>query len=117
MAEQPSLEKYLKRLRPLCLRHAESDEKLMFGNPTFRVKSRMFAVVGIEKGAPCLVVKVGHQAMGLFLEDPRYFRAPYLGQHGWVALRLNTKLNWEEIGELVDGSYQLVKQSLKGKRK
>jgi predicted DNA-binding protein (MmcQ/YjbR family) len=31
-----------------------------------------------------------------------------VGQHGWVSLRAHTRLNWEEIHELVRGSYDLV---------
>jgi predicted DNA-binding protein (MmcQ/YjbR family) len=44
----------------------------------------------------------------VFLEDDRFYRTPYVGQHGWVSLRANTKLNWVEIRGLVEGSYQLV---------
>jgi predicted DNA-binding protein (MmcQ/YjbR family) len=43
------------------------------------------------------------------LEDSRFYRTPYVGQHGWVSLRARTKLNWKEIGELIRGSYELVK--------
>jgi predicted DNA-binding protein (MmcQ/YjbR family) len=110
------LESLLVRLRPLCLPLAESDEAVMFGNPTFRVRGRMFAVLSEHHGEPCLVVKVGKEAMGIFLEDPRFFRAPYLGQHGWVALWLSASPDWEEIRELAQGSHALVLASLRGKR-
>jgi predicted DNA-binding protein (MmcQ/YjbR family) len=51
----------------------------------------------------------------VFLEDPRFYRTPYVGQHGWVSLRANTKLDWDEIGGLVRGSYELV--SVKKRRR
>lgn len=106
----------LPKLRAICLALPESDETVTFGNPTFRVRQRMFAVLEEYKGSVCLVVKVGKQAMGLFLEDPRFFRAPYLGQHGWVSLRLESGQDWEEIAELVSGSQGLVLASLRGKK-
>ena len=43
-----------------------------------------------------------------FSGRPRFYRTPYVGQHGWVSLRATTRLNWEEIAELVRGSYELV---------
>jgi predicted DNA-binding protein (MmcQ/YjbR family) len=110
------LDAYLQRLRPVCLDLPGADEAVTFGNPTFRVSGRMFAVLETYHGEDCLVVKVGKEAMGIFLEDPRFFRAPYLGQHGWVSLRLAPEPDWEEIRELVRGSYELIHQSLRGRR-
>lgn len=111
------MNEFLDRLRPICLGLAGTDETVTFGNPTFRVRQRMFAVLEMYRGVMCLVVKVGKEAMGVFLEDPRFFKAPYLGQHGWVSLRLNDRQDWEEIGELVRGSYGLVLQSLRRSRR
>ena len=46
---------------------------------------------------------------GVFLRDPRFFMTPYAGKHGWVTLRVDAApLHWEEIRELLQGSYQLV---------
>lgn len=110
------IDSLLPALRSICLALPEADETVTFGNPTFRVGKRMFAVLEEYKGSVCLVVKVGKESMGLFLEDPRFFRAPYLGQHGWVSLRLDAGQDWEEIAELVRGSHGLVLASLRGKR-
>jgi predicted DNA-binding protein (MmcQ/YjbR family) len=68
----------------------------------------MFAVLEGWKGEPCLVVKVGKPALSLFLADPRSFQAPYIGKHGWVSLRRDAAQDWEEIGELVRASHELV---------
>jgi hypothetical protein len=43
------------------------------------------------------------------LDDPRFFKTPYVGQHGWVSLRVNGgRLDWKEIAELAAGSHQLI---------
>src|SRR5512138_795985 len=102
-----TMQEVLVKLRPICLGLASTDETVTFGNPTFRVRQRMFAVLEIYQGQLCLVVKVGKESLGVFLSDARFFRAPYLGQHGWVSLRLaQQKINWDEITELVKGSYE-----------
>ena len=81
----------LRRIRKLCLALPDTDEASPFGHPWFRVKEKMFVSFGEHEGTPCVVVKVGKEAMSLFLEDARFFRAPYIGQHGWVGLRLKRR--------------------------
>jgi predicted DNA-binding protein (MmcQ/YjbR family) len=100
----------LKKLRPICGGLEDMEETVKWGNDSvFQVNAKMFAIVGEWRGDLCLTVKVGREAMGVFLQDERYFEAPYVGKHGWVSLRLNPPLDWEEIGELVRGSYELVR--------
>src|SRR5277367_903334 len=99
----------LKRLRKICLRLPAATEGITFGHPTFRVEKKMFAVLEEYKGELGICLKVGTLLQGIFLDDPRFFRTPYIGQHGWVTLRVYAaRLNWKEIAELVKGSYLLV---------
>ena len=99
----------LERLRGHCLRLEGAEEVVKWGHDVvFQVGGKMFAVLGEWRGDLCLTVKVGKEAMGVFLEDARYFEAPYVGKHGWVALRLGAEMEEEEVGELVRGSYELV---------
>ena len=84
-------------------------EGVTFGHPTFRVEKKMFAVLEEYKGELGICLKVGTLLQGVFLDDPRFFRTPYIGKHGWVTLRVYAApLNWNEIRELVKGSYDLV---------
>ena len=54
-------------------------------------------------------MKVEKELQGIFLDDPRFFRTPYIGKHGWVTLKVYAApLNWTEIKALVRGSYRLV---------
>lgn len=100
----------LRRLRPVCGGLEGAQETVKWENDTvFQVNAKMFAILGEWRGELCLTVKVGKQAMGVFLQDERYFEAPYVGKHGWVSLKLHPPLDWEEIGELVRGSYELVR--------
>jgi predicted DNA-binding protein (MmcQ/YjbR family) len=99
----------LKRLRTICLALPDTTEKLTFGHPTFRVANKMFAVLETYKGELGICVNAGKLMQGIFLDDPRFFRTPYIGRHGWVTLRVYAaKLNWAEVRGLVKESYKLV---------
>ena len=100
--------KILEKLREICLALPKTSETTTFGHPTFQVGTKTFTVLETYKGVLSICVKVGKKMQPVFLEDLRFYRTPYVGQHGWVSLRANTKLNWTEIRDLVEGSYQLV---------
>jgi predicted DNA-binding protein (MmcQ/YjbR family) len=100
----------LKKLRRVCLALPDAEETVSFGHPTFRVRGgKIFSVLETYKGELGMCVNVGKLMQGIFLDDPRFFRTPYVGKHGWVTLRAHAaRLNWQEISELVKGSYLLV---------
>jgi|SRR5579864_7548771 len=100
----------LKKLRKISLALPDAEETVSHGHPTFRVRGgKVFAVLEIWKGELGICVNVGKLMQGMFLDDPRFFRTPYIGKHGWVTLRVYAaRLNWKEIRGLVKGSYLLV---------
>jgi predicted DNA-binding protein (MmcQ/YjbR family) len=100
----------LKKLRSACLVLAGVEEAVSHGHPAFRLRGgKTFAVLEIYKGELGICVNVGKLMQGVFLDDPRFFQTPYVGQYGWVTLRVYAaRLNWKEIRELVKGSYLLV---------
>ena len=47
--------------------------------------------------------------MLLAADADRFYRPSYLGARGWIALRLDTgDVDWDEVADLVTGSYRLV---------
>jgi predicted DNA-binding protein (MmcQ/YjbR family) len=99
----------LEKLRKVCARLPESSETVTFGHPTFQVAGKTFAVLETYKGELGIALKVELSLQSVFLKDPRFFRTPYIGKHGWVTLKIyGAPLNWKEIGELVKGSHRLV---------
>jgi predicted DNA-binding protein (MmcQ/YjbR family) len=100
----------LKKLRKASLALPGAEETVSFRHPTFRVRGgKIFAVLETYKGELGICVNVGKLMQGVFLDDPRFFRTPYVGKYGWVTLRVHAApLNWKEIRELVKGSYLLV---------
>jgi predicted DNA-binding protein (MmcQ/YjbR family) len=105
----PSTKTILEKLRKTCLQMPGASETVTFGHPTFQVAGKTFAVLEEYKGVLGIALKVGKLMQGVFLKDPRFFMTPYAGKHGWVTLRVYAApLDWEEIRELLEASYQLV---------
>jgi predicted DNA-binding protein (MmcQ/YjbR family) len=107
----------LTRLRKICMALPGAEEKKIFDHPTFRIGDKMFCLYHGTAEKPAIAVKVGKMEQGIFLQDPRFFKTPYIGQHGYVSLPATGKLNWEEVEELVKGSYALVVKSKASKRR
>ena len=42
------------------------------------------------------------------IPDPRFYRAPYVGAHGWVSMRVEGVRDWAEVRALVLESYRLI---------
>jgi predicted DNA-binding protein (MmcQ/YjbR family) len=100
----------LGRLRKLCLSLPEAHEQETWGEATFRVRKKIFAMASVQ-GARCLVsMKVGredHQAL-LAQGDP-YFLPSYVGSKGWIGIDLGSvQVDWDEVRELVTESYRLI---------
>lgn len=100
----------LSRVRKICLALEGAEETVSFGHPTFRAHGKTFCVFEEYQGELGICVKVEQVLQGVFLSDPRFFRTPYIGKHGWVTLRVYAaRLNWSEVKGLVKGSYWLVR--------
>jgi len=70
---------------------------------------RVYTVLEEYNRELSLCVKVGKDLQDVFLMDPRFYRTPYIGQNGWVLLKVYAApLNWTEVRDLVGGSYQLI---------
>ena len=102
----------LERLRRLCLALPEATEKEAWGDPTWRVRDRIFAMQkgNYEGGRPSLWLKAPDGAQQVLTEsDPeRFFVPPYVGHKGWVGIYLDGHLDWTELSDLVQESYRLV---------
>jgi predicted DNA-binding protein (MmcQ/YjbR family) len=99
----------LAELRRICLALPGATETVTFGNPTFQVHQKTFCVLEDYRGELSVCFKVGKQEQAAFLKDPRFYRTPYVGHHGWVSLRINAApLDWNEVSDLATTSHQTV---------
>lgn len=105
----------LARLRKLCLALPEAHEVEAWGEPTFRVRNKLFAMYaapnnhhGGGRAAVWCKAAPGNQALMVRAEPERYFVPPYVGPSGWVGVWLDRNPDWSEVKDLMCDSYRLV---------
>ena len=98
------------RLRKICLALPEAVEKVAWGDATFRVKDKIFAMEKRGDGRVSVWFKAppGSQPMLISADPDTFFRPPYVGHKGWVGMRLDKKPDWEEVAVLMRRSYHLT---------
>lgn len=98
------------RLRAICLGLPEAEEKEAWGDPTYRVRDRIFAMEKRGDGRVSLWCKAppGSQMVLVGADPERFFVPPYVGPKGWVGMRLDRGPDWEEVAKLTRRSYALV---------
>src|SRR5205814_10721152 len=75
--------------RRLCLSMPEAEELETWGEATFRVRGRIFAMGAPEGSSVSVKASLDDQA-GLVAMDPKTFAASaYTGRFGWVSGRLS----------------------------
>jgi hypothetical protein len=77
-----------KDFRRLCLSMPEAEERETWGEATFRVRDRIFAMGSSDGGFVSIKATLDDQA-GLVEMDPKTFApSAYTGRYGWVRVRL-----------------------------
>ncbi len=115
-----SVPRNLAKLRKTCLALPDAHEVEAWGHPTFRIKNKIFCVWGGYEDDANITLKVGKPALGIFLEDKRFWKASHIGNQGWISMSGKGALDWEELTELIEGSYRLIAQprpSIRAKKK
>jgi predicted DNA-binding protein (MmcQ/YjbR family) len=98
----------LERLRGFCALLPETTEVEVFGNPTFRVGARGFVTFEELDPGPSACVKVAPEMQELLVRREGFEAEPDTGHFGWTRVRIDGTVDWEEVDELVIGSYRLV---------
>jgi hypothetical protein len=103
----------VERLRAICLALPETTEKTAWSEPTWRVKGKLFAQLdnhhhGADHLAVWLPAPLGEQESMIYLDPARFFRPPYVGQRGWVGVRIDRRPDWALVTTLVKQAYREV---------
>jgi len=104
----------LARLREICLALPEAHEAEAWGEPTFRVRNKLFAMHASANthhgaGREAVWIAANHvsQDMVTRAKPDRYFSPPYVGPSGWIGAWLDRNPPWGEIAELLRDGYRL----------
>src|SRR5919112_5973792 len=105
----------LARLRKLCLALPGAHEVEAWGEPTFRVRNKLFAMYadagnhhGDGRAAVWLKAGPGNQDLLVRAAPDRFFVPPYVGPSGWIGVYLDSpQTDWAELAELLRDAWRL----------
>lgn len=103
------------RLRKICLALPEAHEVEAWGEPTFRVRNKIFALYvnpanhhGRGRHSTWLKAAAGDQARMVAAAPDCFFVPPYVGPIGWIGIWLDGTIDWTDVAEFVRDSYRLI---------
>ena len=108
----------LAEVRKIALGFPQAFEKISWGRPVF-CAPKMFVMYGASAKTDkpreyvqypnSLLVKVDESDRKALEQDTRFFYPAYMGPHGWLGLDFTAaKVDWPEVGELIDASYRMI---------
>lgn len=104
----------LSRIRGICLALPEVTERLSHGSPTWFIREKKTFVTFVDDhhgdgilGIWC-AAPPGVQEELVAEEPHRFFRPPYVGGRGWLGVRLDVDVDWEEMAGIVEDAYRVV---------
>jgi hypothetical protein len=101
----------LERVRAACLGLPEVEERLSHGAPSFFVRGkRCFVMVmddhhGDGRFALWCAAPEGLQRALVAGDPDSYFVPPYVGHRGWIGVRLDRSLPWDEIAGAIEDAW------------
>jgi hypothetical protein len=103
----------LETLRRLCLGLPEVTERLSHGEPTWFVRDKKVFVTYADHHHDDRLAfwcAASPEVQGVLVgSDPhRFFVPPYVGHRGWLGVRLDVPVDWDEIADLVVDAYRMV---------
>ena len=104
----------LDRVRAFCLALPEVTERLSHGAPSFFVRDKKTFVMFLDdhhgdgRLALWCAAPPGAQHALVTEEPDRFFRPRYVGGRGWLGVRLDRALDWEEVAGICADAFRQV---------
>jgi hypothetical protein len=105
----------LERVRLICLALPEVTERLSHAAPAWFVRGKkpfvhLWPDGHHQQDYPHLWCAAAPGVQEELVEaDPAvFFRPPYVGHRGWLGIRLDGRVDWDEVSELCMEAYRLV---------
>jgi predicted DNA-binding protein (MmcQ/YjbR family) len=105
----------LARIRKICLALPEAHEVEAWGEPTFRLKNKLFAMFAAAGnhhggGRPAVWIKSTHVNQDLLInsDKERFFAPPYVGPSGWIGVYLDKGADWSVVADLLRDGHKLL---------
>jgi hypothetical protein len=104
----------LERLREICLALPETSERLSHGAPSFFVREKKCFLMllddhhGDGRFAIWCAAPAGDQELLVGADPERFFVPPYVGHRGWLGVRLDRGVDWQELAGIVEDAFCAV---------
>jgi hypothetical protein len=103
----------IERVRRICLALPDATERLSHGEPTFFVSGKKVFVMCADhhhddRLAIWCSAPEGFQRVLVEAAPERFFVPPYVGHRGWIGVRLDVEVDWDEVATIVEGAYRTV---------
>src|ERR1700722_13176716 len=101
------------RVRAICLNLPGTTERPSHGSPAF-FAGRQFVMLWPDghhdHRFPHMwcAAPAGAQEALVAAAAERFFKPPYVGSRGWVGVRLDGPLNWQEVEAICEDAYRTV---------
>ena len=95
------------QLRRTALSFPEAEEVETWGEATFRVRSKMFCILGSDGRRASVKATPESQTELIAAEPDVYGVAPYVGRHGWVVIDV-ARADAGEVAELLEDAWRLT---------
>jgi predicted DNA-binding protein (MmcQ/YjbR family) len=101
------------KVRKICLALPDATEKMSHGAPAFFAGKKQFAMLWPDGHHDhtfphmwCAAEAGAQEA--LVASSERFFRPPYVGHRGWIGVRLDGPVDWDEVAELLQDAHRVV---------
>jgi hypothetical protein len=104
----------LAHVRKICLAFPETIERLSHGAPTFFAGGKKTFVMFLDdhhgdgRLAIWCAAPPGVQATLVDEEPGRFFVPAYVGPRGWVGVRLDVDVDWDEVAGIIEDGFREV---------
>jgi predicted DNA-binding protein (MmcQ/YjbR family) len=94
-------------IREYCLSFPHATEKLQWGDSLcFKIGGKLFTIMGLDN--PRLCFKCTPEIFAELIEREDIRPAPHVGRYKWVMLDRLNAVQWNELQELIQQSYEMV---------
>jgi predicted DNA-binding protein (MmcQ/YjbR family) len=94
-------------IREFCLAFPRATEKLQWGDDLcFKIGGKIFVMLGLDN--PRLCFKCTPESFAELIEREDIRPAPYVGRYKWVMLDRLDAVDWRELQDLIQNSYEMV---------
>jgi hypothetical protein len=104
----------LARVRTICLSLPETSERLSHGAPSFFIREKTCFVNYMDhhhddgRLALWCACPAGMRDGLIRARPDHYFVPPYVGVHGWIGVRLDRELAWDDVERVIRDAWVTV---------